>query len=608
MTLLLLSGDRAPRAAVDEVLTSLPFVDGATQLAGRLDRTTDAVLSEAQGYLEEMVSEERPLAVALWARLARLLHSRAYDLRIDEAQIRRVRDLATRHPLVFLPSHRSNLDPYVMTSVTYDHDLPHNHVLGGINMAFWPIGPLGRRVGAVFIRRSFRDNDVYRFVLRRYLGFLVERRFNLEWYMEGGRSRTGKLLPPRLGLLNYLADAVEEMDLRDVLVVPTSIVYDLLHEAVEMTSESRGAAKRTESLGWLLRYARMQRGTLGSVHVRFGEPLHLADALRGFGSTPEETDPSVKRLARSKVAFEICTRINRATVATAPALVSFALLGVGDRALTFDEARCVLDPILAYVHMRGIPVDEARNDLTTTDGLHRTLSTLVAHGVVDRFDGGTEPVYRIGPERELVAAFYRNATIHWFVGRAILELALLRGQAAEPHEDPIEVAWAEAFRLRDMLKFEFFFAEKQEFRAELLAELQLIAPEHPTTGIREVSSALRASGAVVAHRVLRSFVEAYLIVGDRLEALGERPAEDEAVVRDCLGLGRQYRLQRTVTNAEAVSTHLFRTALKLADNRELLGGGPACHTRRQAFAAELHDVHRRLDEITRLDREQEQPC
>ena len=106
----------------------------------------------------------------------------------------------------------------------------------------------------------------------------------------------------------------------------------------------------------------------------------------------------------------------------------------------------------------------------------------------------------------------------------------------------------------------------------------------------------------MAHRVLRSFVEAYLIVGDRLEALGDRPAEEEAVVRDCLGLGRQYRLQRTVTSAEAVSTHLFRTALRLADNRELLVGGPACHACRLAFAAELHDVHRRLDEITRLDR------
>ena len=274
MTLLLLSGDRAPRAAVHEVLTSRPFVDGATQLAGRLDRTTDAVLTEAQGYLEEMASEERPLAVDLWARLARLLHSRAYDLRVDAAQIRQVRDLATRHPLVFLPSHRSNLDPYVMTSVTYDHDLPHNHVLGGINMAFWPIGPLGRRVGAVFIRRSFRDNEVYRFVLRRYLGFLVERRFNLEWYMEGGRSRTGKLLPPRLGLLNYLADAVEEMDLRDILVVPTSIVYDLLHEAVEMTSESpwRRQEDREPGLVAALRAHAARHARVGACAVRRAAP------------------------------------------------------------------------------------------------------------------------------------------------------------------------------------------------------------------------------------------------------------------------------------------------------------------------------------------------
>jgi glycerol-3-phosphate O-acyltransferase len=589
-----LRGDRfrAPRAIVDEVLTSKDFVAGAEELAVRLGRAPEGVLADARGYLEEMASEERRVAIDMWARLARLLHSRAYDLKVDTAQLARLRELSASHPLVFLPSHRSNLDPYVMTSVTHDNGLPHNHVLGGINMAFWPLGSLGRRVGAVFIRRSFRDNEVYRFVLARYLGFLVAKRFNLEWYMEGGRSRTGKLLPPKLGLLNYLADAVEAMDLKDVLVIPTSIVYDLLHEVGEMTSESRGAAKQAEGLGWLLRYARMQGKDMGSAHIRFGEPLNLHDALSAQG--PD------KRLARSKVAFEICARINRATVVTAPALVSFALLGVGDRALTLPDVREVLAPVLDYVRRRGVPTDEATDELVTRAGAERTLTLLVAHGVVESFAGGTETVYRVGPEQELIAAFYRNGTLHWFVNRAIIELALLSAASCAPDEDPVAVAWADALRLRDLLKFEFFFADKKQFRLELEAELALIEPGWARGDVERIAPSLEAAGALVADHVLRSFVEAYSVVSDRLVALGSLAADAESVVQDCLGMGQQYLLQRRVTSAEAVSSHLFRTGLKLAANRVLLGAGRK--NERIAFQAELQDVVRRLDEIDHVER------
>ena len=582
---------------VEEVLGSKDFVARAEDLAHRLGRNPDGVLTDCRAYLEEMASEERRSAIDLWARLARFLHSRAYTLNVDQEQVRRLRELSASHPLVFLPSHRSNLDPYVMTSVTYDNGLPHNHVLGGINMAFWPIGPLGRRVGAVFIRRTFRENAVYRFVLARYLGFLVSKRFNLEWYMEGGRSRTGKLLPPKLGLLSYLADAVEELDLRDVLVIPTAIVYDLLHEVGEMTSESRGAVKQAEGLGWLLRYARKNTQHLGAAHVRFGEPLNLHEAL-----SAQRADTPDVRLARSKVAFEISTRINRATVATAPSLVSFALLGVGARSLTLADVRAVLEPVLAYARARNVPMDDVAQGLLDRDALATTLTRLVEHGVVASFDGGPETVYGIGPEQELVAAFYRNGTLQWFVNRAIVELALLRAATAGVDEDAERVAWQEAFRLRDLLKFEFFFADKQEFRAELVAELALIEPDWERRDVQAIGAAVQASGALVAHRVLRSFVEAYSVVADQLVLLGPASAKEEQVVKDCLGLGEQYLRQRRVSSAEAVSSHLFRTGLKLAANRGLLDSG-TCEAR-QELAAELRDVMRRLDEIARVDHEE----
>ena len=175
-----------------------------------------------------------------------------------------------------------------MATVMYDHGFPQNHVIGGKNMGFWPLGTLGRRVGVVWIRRSFGDDQVYKFALRRYLAHLASKRFNIEWYIEGGRSRSGKLLPPKMGLLNYLVQGVEEAGVEELMLVPVSIVYDKLNEVLEMTAESRGARKRPEGFRWLVRYAHQQSGEQGRVQVRFGEPLALRAALAAGGDGEDQ--------------------------------------------------------------------------------------------------------------------------------------------------------------------------------------------------------------------------------------------------------------------------------------------------------------------------------
>jgi len=133
------------------------------------------------------------------------------------------------------------------------------HTFAGINMAFWPLGTVLRRAGRIFIRRDMKDAVVYRWVLRQYLGYLVEKRFTLEWYIEGTRSRSGKLGPPKMGLLRYIVDAVREGRADDVAMVPVSIVYDELHEVAEYAREARGAPKESESLAWMVKNFRAQR-------------------------------------------------------------------------------------------------------------------------------------------------------------------------------------------------------------------------------------------------------------------------------------------------------------------------------------------------------------
>jgi glycerol-3-phosphate O-acyltransferase len=406
-----------------------------------------------------------------------------------------------------------------------------------------------------------------------------------------------------MGLLRYLVDAIEDAGIDDVRIVPVSIVYDQLEEVAEMTAESRGGVKHAEGLRWLVHYARRQNRPSGRVQVNFGQTLEISRALRNYGAAD---DP---RVALSKLAFEVCARINRATPVTRTGMVTLAMLGVDGRWLTALEVCDVLEPLRRYAEARELPGTREISELATVSGADSTLATLIEHGVVHSFKKGREPVYAIGPDNELVAAFYRNGVIHWFINRSIAELALVRAAEEEPGSDPVKVAWGEAFRLRDVLKFEFFFADRDRFREEMREELALIEPGWHSASeltLGEVGRALASSGALMAHRVLSSFLESYNVVAECLLVSSARTRVDEgAFLSECLALGQQLRLQRRITSGEAVSTELFRSALKLAENRGLLDtDNLEIAADRQAFADELRELVRRIRVVAEIDRAQ----
>jgi glycerol-3-phosphate O-acyltransferase len=224
--------------------------------------------------------------------------------------------------------------------------------------------------------------------------------------------------------------------------------------------------------------------------------------------------------------------------------------------------------------------------------------------MVSCFAEGPEAVYAIGSDQHLTAAYYRNTIIHFFVNGAIAELALL-GAAEAERVDRAAAFWDEALGLRDLLKFEFFFAEKDEFRQEVRAEIGLHDPDWEAclaAGPDAMRALLRRFRPLSAHRVLLPFLDAYRVVGDALEQVPvEARIEEPAFLTQCLALGKQYQLQRRIRTAESVTQVLFATALRLARNRSLVGpGGADLSERRAAFAHELRRAVRRGEAVDAL--------
>lgn len=610
-------GDRykVPRLVVEEILDSPEFLRRLDIIAAESGAEPREVRRRAEKALRELVAAQSRLVSDLFTQAMRPVHASTWKVECDRSGLAALRRLNNNYPLVFLPSHRSYVDAFVLGDALARNDFPPNHVIGGANLSFWPMGPIARRTGTVFIRRSFGDDEVYKAVVEEYFAYLLAKRFNLEWYFEGGRTRTGKLRPPRFGLLNYLAAAIRGRRIDDVMLVPVSITYERLNELGSIATEQVGGAKKPEGLTWLARYIRNQQHSAGRVYVRFGEPLSarerlaahgdpvrtLIDAAHRDGAGPDDlTDRRHKAVQR--LAFEVAVGINAVTPITVNALVTLALLGVHERALTLGEVRRTLEPVCGYIIRRGLPTGEL-DTLRDDQGLAAVLEHLSVAKVVTVYRGGLEPVYSIETGAHLEAAFYRNSAVHWFVDRAILELAIL--EVADAEATPgIEAIWDAAYRLRDLLKFEFFFSDRIEFAAGMGAEMLLVDGKwEQRSTARELVGALADSGFIMAHRVVRSFVDAQLVVAERLaDADPAIPFDRKQFVDECLAVGRQMLLQQRLHSPESVSSELFSSALKLADNYGLIEPVTEdLQQRRREFAAELRSIGDRISRAAALD-------
>jgi glycerol-3-phosphate O-acyltransferase len=578
-------------------------------------RDSDEVpsLAEAGHILDELVAGWSRRLIDIMPTVGRLIFQRGFDPQIDydASQVERLRAAMQRHPCIFLWSHRSNLDNLVLSAAMQEQGLPPAHVFAGINMAFGPMGAILRRAGVIFIRRSTGDDPLYKYVLKEYVGYVLEKRFNLSWSIEGTRSRTGKMLPPRLGLLSYAADAYLQGRVDDIMLLPVSITFDQLHEITEYADYARGGQKKPEGFGWLYGFIKAQGARhYGKIYVRFGEPVSLA-AFLGPPRGETATDPAARRLALQKTAFEVAWRINQGMPVTATAAITTILLAMRGAALTFGQIRLGLADALDYLESRAVPRTASLRALSAPGPVRATLDALRQGGLVTLYEDGREPVWLIEPDQQLAATFYRNSLVHFMLDTALCELAVLR--AREASADPVEAFWTEIARLRDLLKFEFYFKDRDEHRRQVQAEMDRHDPaweERLRAGPVEADALLSAMRPLVSHVMVRPFVDAYRLVADVLAsdhtlasggpADGDGAADREEVVRRALGLGQQYVAQRRLRSSESVSVLLFQTALQLAGNRGLLGPGEDVGARRTAFLAELRDLLRRLDEIENL--------
>jgi glycerol-3-phosphate O-acyltransferase len=492
------------------------------RLAAERQQPQSQVWRQAERYCDEMAANFHGIYFSIIEFMFNRIWPRLFQ-GLEYWGLNRVVEVVKQHPIVLVPCHRSHFDYLILSYVFHVNFLSPPHIAAGINLSFWPLGPLFRGAGAYFIRRSFEGNELYKMVFRKYLTFLIREGYTQEFFIEGGRSRTGKILTPKLGMLSAIVDAFTSGVRRDLYLVPVSIHYGRVVEEEEYGRELHGAEKQPESLRGLLRARRVLRQRHGTVYLTFGEPISLNAALgerkdlfqHGVGPEAQED----KKRFVQKLGFRLLREVNDISVAGATSVSATVLLGMPHRACRHEEFVRRAQALARYLRRCEVRLTSSLERNIEGD-FRENLSFLESGALIQRLAGEDEGVIHVPREKRQALDFYKNNTIHFFLVPALLTEAASRQLDGEALT--AEISW-----WLDLFRWEFALPERNDLQRELERLREHLASEGALVdGVLNVEHPFVAS--VIG--ILDNFRESYWVAAQVLLSLPEEGLPRKAIL------------------------------------------------------------------------------
>ncbi|TYA25283.1 glycerol-3-phosphate 1-O-acyltransferase PlsB [Aggregatibacter actinomycetemcomitans] len=467
------TGPRLPnRQAMFNKLLQQPVILAAIEDEAKSKSiSVEKARKEAEKILDEIAANVSYEGLRVADRFLRWLWNKLYQgIEVENAD--RVRKLALEgHEIVYVPCHRSHIDYLLLSYVLYHQGLVPPHIAAGINLNFWPVGGMFRRGGAFFIRRTFKGNRLYSTIFREYLAELFHRGYSVEYFIEGGRSRTGRLLAPKTGMMSMTLQALQQQQSRSITVVPVYVGYEHVLEVDTYAKELRGAAKEKENAGLVLRVIKKLRN-LGKGYVNFGEPITLSNYLNQHfpeWKEPLEDRPQWFNKAVDAVSNQVMVNINKAAAVNAMNLTGTALLSSRQRALSREQ---LLEQLSSYQQfLQNVPYS---NDVVVpTEKAEIMLDHVLSLdrvGILPEKDNFGE-IVRLERSSAVLMTYYRNNIQHLFVLPSLVANIVLHYEAIQKNLVLIAM-----LKIYPFLRSELFLHFTQEQLAErvehIIAELQ----------------------------------------------------------------------------------------------------------------------------------------
>ncbi|XNH19977.1 glycerol-3-phosphate 1-O-acyltransferase PlsB [Vibrio cyclitrophicus] len=521
------SGPNLPsrQALFDRLLKSEAIKKAIEDEAQAKNISIEKASKEAQDIMDEIAANFSYSLIKRGEKILGWLWNKLYqDLHISNAST--VRKLAQDgHEIVYVPCHRSHMDYLLLSYVLYHEGMVPPHIAAGINLNFFPAGPIFRHGGAFFIRRSFKGNKLYSTIFREYLAELFAKGYSVEYFSEGGRSRTGRLLQAKTGMLAMTIQAMLRGMNRPVTLVPVYIGYEHVMEVATYAKELRGKRKEKENASLVIRTIRKLRN-FGKGYVNFGEPIQLNQYLNEHSpewtkdidpmgtSKPQWMNPVVNDLAT-----KMMTHINDAAATNALTLCATALLASRQRALSRDslvsQINCYLSLLknVPYSATFTVPKDSAEDLVKHAESLNKFLIESDSMGDIISLDR----------HQSILMTYYRNNIIHLFALPSLIAQMTIRQRGLS-----IEAIQKNVAAIYPFLKKELFLSyDESQLEGvvsniidELVSQGMIVVSDNEVTINQSNSQALMLLGRTISETLQR-----YSIA---LNLLAENPELDKS--------------------------------------------------------------------------------
>jgi glycerol-3-phosphate O-acyltransferase len=566
-----------------QVLRSPKLQTSIAHMVGERAEDRGALNRRVLKMLKEMQATPDTATIkGLEVLLDRVFHRIYAGIEIDMQGLARLRELSKEGSLVLLPSHKSHVDYLVLSFLFNQHNLQMPMIAAGDNLSFFPLGPILRRAGGFFIRRSFRGDKLYSVVVEAYVRRLLRDGYTLELFLEGGRSRTGKLLEPKFGMLAMIVDAALSLPNREVYFVPISIGYERIIETSGYSAELTGGEKTKEDAAGLLKTTEVLRHRYGRIDVQFGDALTLREIRKELRISHDgDLSASRRRAVVTRLANRTMDEINHITAVTPGALTALALLSDRRRSIAHEELveRCQKLVRLLVESEARITPQTAVGAILRADSVREAVQMFLEAELVESYRPGDSVVpverreqrcgdglvYRIPERKRLELDTSKNHIVHFFVERGLVALSLLY-----PPGLPVSVSAVRerVQSLSRLFKHEFRFRADASFEQIFTDTLAAMVRDQEVTRNGEQlelgpgREGWPATVWLQMHAsIIRNFVEGYRVAARGLTLLLRGPMTEKDLLRRTLIVGDRMYLSSDVELRESVSKPLIGNAL-----------------------------------------------
>ncbi len=541
------------------------------------------VQKEAIDFLDEIAADYNVIFIKLASAVLTWFLNAMFDgVTVNEDGLKRVKSMAQKGPVIFIPCHKSHIDYLILSHLLYNNNMPCPHVAAGKNLSFWPMGPLFRRGGAFFIRRTFKGAVLYSKVFSEYIHNLLSEGFNIEFFIEGGRSRTGKMILPKLGLLSILLNAYRNGACEDLIFSPIFIGYDRVLEDSSYLYEIEGKEKQPENFRQVIKARKFLKKRYGRIYIQFHDPISFKDILHQYGTPIEDMPPKAFNILCRNLGHRIINAINGVSVVTPHALVAAVALNCGKKSFTFDHLLSHVETYMSYLLSQKVKLaDTLLMDEVNT--IEHVLDSYVQRKFIDKASENpdallTASLFKVNENKRPNLEYYKNNCISFFVSAAITAIAILvkdafQFSASDLHDDYKFLQYFFKYEFAyDVDKTSEYFVRKN-LKAFIDDAVLMPHPKLPDT-YNLTSSGFRK--LQLFSRFLKPYFESYWIVLNFLMRYSQNSMKPKERLKKIEAIGNRMYKKKEIERMESLSVINYNNGIEFfayngvkgADNSE----------------------------------------